>query len=409
MEARHVEIERFSRKAEGYKTAIEAVPEARALECSVIGAILLGHCRKNGLNPVRVKVLDAMAGSGYLARHLHKIGFREIHAAEACAEMLPSPTTRVEDGITLHKVDGTDGLSSLINKLQPSIVVSLAGFHHLIVYDGRNVDRFQSVLWQYQLIHKWVCCLPRNAIVLIVDIAETGAASELNLQPIETWDASVFSKLISLPKVLLEATKNTNNISEYNRVLKQLFPEAKENPSVSWFREVVNKETKIGHDDIALSHELLILLSLHHSIHWTTFYCPWLFSSMENLKFYLVHKFGFNIGYKIDKQREKLLANSASNIVGIKKMDSGNIAMGWNLSALIIEGSHEKTIESALFECNISLACANAVLFVRFILGMLFPHSFIRTFGIYMDALVSILAGISISGLIKLFNKGNHK
>ena len=52
-----------------------------------MAGLLLGHCKAVGRKPADLRVVDLMAGSGYLGDSLGRLGFRQVWTVGACEEM----------------------------------------------------------------------------------------------------------------------------------------------------------------------------------------------------------------------------------------------------------------------------------------------------------------------------------
>lgn len=402
METRHVEIERFAKKADGYRAALQAAPEARALELSVVGAILCGYCKKKGLPRKEARVVDLMAGSGYLSNHLKTLGFGNVSAVEACAEMLPDKICDGPAGVAAYRVKSIDDIDDVLDELIPHIVVSLAGFHHLIHYDGNKPDRFRSVLWQRRIFEKGIRGLQEGGLLLVADITEANAAVGLDVDNIGFWDASAFKELSVAPPDLREALLRTKNLAAYNDVISQRIGPNKVSPALRWFREIVDEKTSVGHEDMALSKELLELVSLNHRIAWSSFACPWLFKSREEAGFFLTRKFGFLVDRKVHEVKVEDVLADAARIAGLYEVGEGRVAFGWNLSVLAIgvpksEGGPEQTIRRV----HLWLGMLCLLLASRAILGwwVLDVFSMVKEF---IDQVAYILAGGVLAEMAEL-------
>ena len=83
----HKEIEKFTQKAKEYKEALQLAPDSRIPEIIPIIAMLDGIAKKLGIPKKELKIVDLMAGNGYLSSLLYEVGFINITSIEACNEM----------------------------------------------------------------------------------------------------------------------------------------------------------------------------------------------------------------------------------------------------------------------------------------------------------------------------------
>jgi hypothetical protein len=399
METRDVELARFARKADGYKAALQAAPTARTLELAVTVAMIRGLFTQRGWDQETTPIVDLMAGTGVVSDYLRAAGFGAVHSIEACHEMLPaSDRARVN----LNEIRTLADAQPIVRRIKPAVIVSLAGFHHLIEYDGKTVNRFRSVLSQAKVIEDFLPLLAEHGVFLIVDIVEPTAAGN-GLQEMEFWDGSVFRAATVLPDVVKTSLMQTHSMAEYERIVETVFPDSNENPTLRWFREVVDPGTVLGHDDIALSDELLGILRMHHSLLWARFRCPWIFENEDQLKFFLARKFGFMVDRKTAELDFNDLVQKAKTYSGIHGLDNGRLAFGWNLAALAIPRGQEGSSSRAyLKEANILAICIALLLAVRLTTRLFFP-TLLTSIESHFDKLIFVFVGLSVGVFLHWF------
>ena len=394
MEARHIELQRFSKKADGYKAALAREPYARSLELFATAAVLLGHFRKQDRSPDDVRIVDLMAGSGYLGNFLRTVGFHRTWALEASPEMAsgtPAVGGPKRVGFT-HWSEVGDRLA----EIEPDAVVAMAGFHHLIQHEGKVIDRAASLVCQFEVAHECVQRLDSNGILLIVDLVEPGIANGANLASVNAWDGEVFMKADGLPEGLREALAATKSFEEYCATVRSVSSRLGTNPTLRWFREVVDRRTKIGHDDVAVSRELVHLLRSCHSVEFTAFDCPWIFRSRGEAAHYAFDKFGFGLDTPWTEVDGRALLQDAARTVGIVE-EQDRIFIGWNLGALLVRGSGVVQDPHWPF-ANCAIVAVVLCLAIRLILTMLGADDGLIEF---VDRLAFLSAGIGAPELLK--------
>jgi len=348
--ARHLEVERFALKADGYRAALETSPEARSLEVAVIAALLRGCCADRGWNPANVKVVDLMAGSGFLGNFLYKVGFKQVWALEACDEMVVNHSAI--EGVRHQRLHDWEELHGRLREIEPHFIVSLAGFHHLIEYDGKRLNRAASVIWQAEIIRECLSELRDDGLVMIVDLVEPTAISRHEWRTFSYWDPSVFGVLHSLPPSIRSRLQEAKSLQDYEKIIENDLCGGRSNPALRWFREVVDEKTEVGHEDIALSQELLRLMRQYRGVKFAHFSCPWIFSSRIEAGFFLSRKFGFLIGRKDIEKVEAEVLEESERIVGLHEVAEGRIVFDWNLAALAIPGTKCRNKEKWVYEAN---------------------------------------------------------
>lgn len=342
MENQDVELARFRLKAQGYRKAMSIAPEARSLEIFAIACILRGYCDELGLSRKDLIVVDLMAGTGFLSEQLYQFGFRKLHALEACNEMSQQGSGGHPDrNFNLYPFADIDGVQLLLRRIKPHVVVSIAGFHHLIKYaaDGA-VDAGGSVELQEQMAKACMEALGDDAMCLIVDIYE----DSLGVGVPEQWpywrkaSASRWpSGSAEIPPAVKDSLLNATTFREFSAaVTNQLCSvSGPANPSLAWFREVVDKLSSVGHKDIALSQPLLDKLSAAYRVSFATTPCPWLFANDVVLQKFLT-TFWFDESKDVNVLSR--INSEAARVNGIQ-MAPTCVTFGWNLGYLIVEAN----------------------------------------------------------------------
>lgn len=361
METRHIELERFAKKATGYKSALSRAPEARSLELHVAAAILLGHFKKQGRSPADVRIVDLMAGSGYLGHFLESLGFRQVWALEASPEM--SSGRPVVSSLRRIPFHNWSELRPRLEEIQPDAIVSLAGFHHLIQHEGKSINRSASIAWQFEIAHLCATMLSPSGILAIVDLIEPGTAEGATTKSVASWNAESFRRADILPEELRERLAASTTLGGYNEEIASISSKLEGNPSLRWFRDIVHTQTVLGHDDIAISSELIRLLRACHHVELTAFDCPWVFLTRSDAARYTFDKFGFALSGEWSEARADQLLQGLRTTTGLCE-EKDRVFMGWNLGALVIEGSQPPP-DQHLSDANIAFGLATALLIIR--------------------------------------------
>lgn len=348
MENANIELQRFAKKAAAYRQALESAPNVRVLEIAPIMAILEGFVRSNELEKQKLTIVDLMSGSGYLSNFLKQAGYNNIHAIEACNEM--SSNSEIYKRVTLHSISSINDVNKILKDIQPDIIVSLASFHHLIVRNADSLINYEkSINLQNQLISICVKHLGKEGIMLIADIFDDSLLSLVDTFPDNKyWSKRDFKKIIDRsfihPDIKTKISSSTS-IDKYSSLLNGFIPNLlnQQNPTINWFRNVVNKRSTIGHDDIAISQSLVEKISTKYNITADIYYCPWVFENEKQFESFLWYKFDFVNNEKtlitIDEMK-----TLAKNEAGINQYQDKEIYFGWALSILTIRDNSAKDV-----------------------------------------------------------------
>lgn len=390
MEARHVEIERFARKAPGYKRALFLAPHARDLEIGAVVAVVLGVCRRNGWRPEETRVVDLMAGTGLLSVALKAAGFEKTKAAEACVEMLPdgSPGVEFVDTRTFANIRG------VLAEIRPQVIVSLAGFHHLIERTGKSIDRLRSVATQASLVSACVDALVPGGILLVADIAEEYDISRISINKISDWDGRAFSFLICGDDELRSALIATSSMSEYEEALSQRFGKLSLSGTLDWFREFVDPNTAVGHDDVAICGPLLQLLAWKYgdALRVARFRCPWVFDDERQAIEFVKQKFGFYVDRPAGEVKEEIILKAMKDYLDVGKNNGSHRNLAWSLGAFIVESRRSQLNASFMPSITFLLFFFSLVMFGRTVVNALFGVGTIG--GPILEGMMWVVVGV---------------
>ncbi len=399
MEIRHVEVTRFARRAADYKKALQLAPEARALELAAVVNVVLGLCDKNKWRPSDVRVVDLMAGSGVLTRALLQSGFTHVIPIEACCEMRP------DDSKDLGYMNGNAfaELRLTLAQLKPDIIVSLAGFHHLLEYNGTVVDRGASLASQLEMIEACVAGSNPGGYLVIVDISEVANPLSTTISPVDAWSGGGLREVRLLAEEESKTLMKSRSLEDFSRQIESIFGHVDRDCPVHWFRKVVDAKTKLGHKDFAISEALLRTLALYYSgsVRASSFCCPWLFESGSSATQFILHKFGF----LVDRDEEldiPALGKDMMTYLGVEDSASSRVALKWALCGIVIRHEPEVGTFYSVPVLNILLLSALALLVARIVcrvsyasdavdetLGGLFWLSCGAALGVLIDVLKS--------------------
>lgn len=365
--AKHVEISRFERKSDGYREAVKKYPSARCLELSITVSIIYALCNSNGWDKSDVRIADVMAGNGYLSSHLSDIGFSNVTAIEACDDMMPP--AGVDRNFTTRNIETIDNIGHILSQIEPNIVVSLAGFHHLIRKKGNRVDRTSSIIWQYKTIELVMSNIPDDGKLVITDLSEPGAFSEVDNIPGGLWSKKGFEESMRELGVSPSIISERNKLQDLSKHVSEKCNSLSEKPSLDWFRRCVDRESDVGHDDVALSKHLIDLISMSpYNLYADYSFVPWLFDSISELEFYVVNKFGFNIEKTPTKKDKENIIERCKQLAGISQID-GKKAFGWKLGFVCI--SNNSYYDREIRIINYLIASINLLLLLTLLIKTL--------------------------------------
>lgn len=347
----HKEIERFSRKAKEYKEALLLAPDSRILEIIPIIAILDGIVKKIGIPKKELKIVDLMAGNGYLSSLLYDNGFYNITSIEACNQM--SFDAEIFKKITLYPIPDITVAPHIIRSINPNVIISVASFHHLIEYSNEgNISVNKSIKFQEEVICNCMEAMNDLGIMIIADLSDiSGNIKVKKIDDLDIWGESTITDMTIYDSDIsrwLTKSDDKKGMEWYkNAVNRNYYVDDNCNFSLKWFRDIVNTNTKIGHDDIALSNTLIESVSKSHEVFYEKYACPWVFDSLELLKKFIFKKFGFNVNEQNAISMEDCFS-FAQQLGGINEQRD-TATFGWDLGLVVIKKKNalfsQKTIE----------------------------------------------------------------
>jgi hypothetical protein len=380
------ELSKFMQKADDYKSALQLAPDARILEVSAIIGVLDGFIKDFSLSKSEVKIVELMSGSGYLTKYLAKCGYKNIHALEASNSM-SSNINLDHKYITEHSIKDIFSIEPILMDIKPDIIISLAGFHHLMKYDDKNnIIINESIQKQKKAIDICMKYLNPNGLFILEDIYNIALHDKISIEPIY-WNTNSIKKI--LPKYLISTnlykkllkTKKINNF--FSLVRDNFAPplQKQTNPTNRWFNEVVDCYSTIGHKDVPISELLLNSLEKEYDMKFITFDCPWLFNNLEECKNYII-SFWFKEHKDNDEKLSKIL-DKAKKINGIHTLNNNHIAFGWSLSLVTIQ--HKERNKPSFFFKN------TIVLFLILIIISLIGNA-LKLFTVNYSFLIEIIS-----------------
>lgn len=326
------ELDRFKKKATPYRQALEEHPAARLLEIYPILWYLEKHRKSIGKTRKSLRIVDLMSGSGFLSGNLSRLGFKDLHAIEFCEEM-HKDATAYHSKVRLHCLSSFDHLDSALDSIKPDVILSLASFHHLIVYENNNINKGESTNLQSRVVDICMRSLPDNGILLISDLMEDDV-TETPIEPFKNSMADIAKCIneLGLNTSVTEKLKAANSLHGASSLLHREFCVKSGNNSLRWFRDIVDNKTSVGHKDIALSDEFVQKVSSYRPI-ITKYTCPWLFESETSLADFVYKKFAFILdSNSLTKEEVQELAR---NNLGVRN-NNNTSALGWNLGVILL-------------------------------------------------------------------------
>lgn len=225
----------------------------------------------------------------------------------------------------------------MLDDVKPDVIVTLASFHHLLIYNSDNqVNTDASINMQSNVVDICMRALPDQGILLIADLIETGV-TETPLELFKSSMAVVARDLVKLglDKDLGKLLGESNSLHGASSLLHRELGTKSGNSSLSWFREIVEHKTAIGHKDIAVSPNFLQRVASYRPV-VTKYTCPWVFKEKTQLDEFVYKKFAFGITMEhnsiLTKEEAVLLANEH---LGIRN-NHGVYALGWNLGIVLL-------------------------------------------------------------------------
>jgi predicted rRNA methylase YqxC with S4 and FtsJ domains len=401
MENSDIEIQRFAKKAKSYRQALQTAPKSRILEVAAIISTIEGYIKNNELDKKNLIVVDFMSGNGYLSNYLIQTGFNKVHAIEACNEM--SKDSENYQNVELHPISSINESNSILKKIKPDIIVSLASFHHLIIRNtDQSINTKNSIELQSELITICEKNLNKEGLLIIVDLFDDSFQNVIDTYSDNNyWAKNAFKKIINNSFINSEIKKKINNsksLDNYSENLKDIIPNLanQKNPSLNWFRNTVNTKTTLGHDDVALSKDLLEKISSKYKITADTFYCPWVFENENQMLLFLWNKFGF-INNETNLIKEDEIIPHAMRQVGINRHQDKEYYFGWSLGIITIR---DKTSKERTFMKRLYLVQLIALIIILFGYGIFKKYFYFNSDG--FDKIIFVFVGILIKSAFDL-------
>ena len=398
MENRNIELTRFQKKAQGYRAAHQFAPHARDLEVLAIGATIEGYRRDHGLSQQELVVADLMAGTGFLCDALYKLGFRNLHALEACNDMSQKVTPQPnQNTYTKHSFADISKVSAILDSLSPHIIVCLAGFHHIIKYntDGNTVDLGKSIELQGSVVQSCVNSLKPEGMLIIADIYDDTLASEGSCEWPYWSTGQHFKEFLSgssIPAIIIDDLASSSSFERFQVITLSSLSSNKgnANPSFHWFRDAVDVYSEIGHKDAALNKALIDDLRKQYQTSVFRLTCPWVFGTVAALKNFL-QEFWFNGSLKQSYSLDNIY-QEASRINGINE-EQGFASFGWNLLyTCIVKPGDEESQNRRLARINLTLG--STLLFTLSLVNVALKHlTFMTQIQEKIDGVVLALFG----------------
>ncbi len=335
MERESIELKRFEKKANGYAKALSLAPNARIFEIIAILNVINDFVLKSDTKKSKIRIVELMAGSGYLTNFLIRNGFKNIDVFEISTNMSKNIKC---DGVRFHPISTLLDIDDHLKKIKPHIVVSLAGYHHLMSYNANEeIDYDQSYEYQKRITELSLKYAANNHLIIIADIFEDELLNEVQNEPIY-WDNKA-TKL--LPKDLIKNEfinniKKSKDIRNYSNILKDYYSNtlSQENSTLAWFREVVEEYSVPGHKDVAISKSFIERLSAKYSLNYSTYITPWIFKDKKQLIDF-VKSFWFT-ELKSNKTF-KDIENYIDNNHLIRSLDNGVYSFNWQLAIITVQ------------------------------------------------------------------------
>lgn len=368
------ELSSFEIKASAYRQALSSFPNARILEVLPFIYQLERICERLSIQRSKLLIVDLMSGSGFLSEKLYSFGFTRIVAFEACNQM--SFGSPIYNKVELKACPDIEQALQKISELEPHAVISLASFHHLIEYDSfGKVDTAKSNKLQIRVLESCFRSLREGGCIMICDLAELSFPCKKEETAYKNWVnhnsivKDYFSNYFSVLKGKLDLTSTYGSLTNSIKQVFALNCEGKRY-SLDWFREVVDKETTLGHKDASLSKSTLEFSNDVHDSGFNlisgVFPCPWLFDSRMQLEDFIYSKFGFKLNtgnLKIESSQVMKIAEKRSMIGNINSLYYFKWELGYLSMLKPMTKIHNNDVQTA----NILLVGMNLVLIAALI------------------------------------------
>jgi len=326
------ETAHFNRKALRWKRALRACPTARLWEVEPFRMLMRAHTDEV---LGRATLLDMMAGNGFLSRHLD-LGLRRVVGADIAGSML-------EDFPGEHICLSDEAQPpDVFERVQPDIIVSLAGMHHVYVEDDGRVLEEESQALQEKTLCGWLRA-PSAPLVVLADVTENPAHERTAMSDgAHSVQAHFSAALLAtpLPPAVRQLSGNQLTLDQYARTWRAELarPEIRSSQGVaSWFHEVVTPHGELGHREHFLRPTRLMgaMRSQGLSACYLELPTPWVFRSVPEMLWFLNEKFLFaptmdksgiartEIGRRIERW--------AHDYLGVRELPGGGLLLSWTL------------------------------------------------------------------------------
>jgi len=401
MEGTNIEKERFQKKANGYSKALKLVPYARDFEIIPILNILNDFLNKSDLSKNSVRIVELMAGSGFLTNHLINAGFKNIDVFEVSPDMVNniSINNSKRNNINIHPISDITEIEEHLKQIKPNIIISLAGYHHLIDYnDDKSINIDKSIDYQKRVTDICINSVAIKHLVLIIDIFSDDI---LKAQPMPVyWKKKRYKFLLPsklIPNKISTSIYNSENIEVYSSILFKNFinPASKNNSAIKWFRNVIDKYTIAGHKDIAINKKFIKELKKDYLVKYSSVYTPWIFKDRKQLNDY-IKTFWF-----LEKSSEKDKLKEIFDLIDVmnlsRTIEEGTTFFNWELTYITVQKK----------DINLKSSFLNkSILYLIFLILFLLIGIFIKrythyyTFTTILDKIIWITYGVLLKEII---------
>lgn len=312
--------EYFNIRAKRYARSIHELPNARSLDL-VPYCYLLDQTLNKDIHDI--KVLDAFAGTGFLANSFNTIP--QFFQVDASIGMLGNNNQYKK----CTNNDFKDILSEIgLNHFD--YIFSHGGFHHVVDIDAQgNVLKEQSFKRQHEILIRLMAMLKPNGYLVIADIPDKEYKEENNSMSLTKIRIDDFLKFINTEK--MKVIKDFLNISsgekkslfEVKNEINNLIKETKVLEAIPrhFFDSYISHKTTLGHTANYLDFEMIEgwLSNISTKVLQINFFSPWLFDSDRYANWFFKEK--FSIG-------EECSINDCDSILNSSILDDLNSYLG---------------------------------------------------------------------------------
>lgn len=294
--------EYFNIRAKRYAKSIQSLPNARCLDllpyCYLFSRVLNQDTRD-------IKILDAFAGTGFLADSFSTVS--KFLQVDASVGMLGNNCE--------YKKCTNDDFKDILAEIgenQFDYIFSHGGFHHVVDTDNDgNVLRNSSLTRQRDILHRLITMLKPSGYLVVADIPDREydqTNSDISMHKI---DIDYISKFIGDDKTktikdflnissgeeisLFEIQNRINEIIKNTRIHKDI-------PRY-FFDEYISRKTLLGHTANYLNFKMIEewISNVATKELQINFYSPWIFSCDEFADWFFKEKFSIGEESNIDE------------------------------------------------------------------------------------------------------------